>query len=105
MRSPRYRSRLIGLKGPYLAEPHHSAFAALPLLERDYQEWEATVSAKLAKPLFLHTEKARFATLGFVTPVRVHRDPRLDQILSQLKMKLERLNEAIQAAQQRAMDR
>lgn len=86
-------------------QPVPSTTAEIDALERDYQDWEASVSAKLADPLFLHTEKARFDTLGFVTPVRVYRDPRLDQVLSYLKLKLERLNEAIQAAQQRAMDR
>ena len=56
------------------------------------------------RALFTHTEQARIDTLGFVEPVSVYAVPRLNHLLSQLRLKLGRLNEAIQAAQQRSAE-
>lgn len=70
--------------------------------EKDFRAWEKDVSVRLAnRELFTHSEKSRFDTLGFVEPIMVYGDARLDPLLSQLNAKLERLNEAIQGAQRR----
>ena len=54
------------------------------------------------KAAFLHTEKARFDALGFVDTMNML-NPRLDKLLAMLKMKLDRLDEAVQGAQQRTL--
>jgi hypothetical protein len=83
--------------------PIPSTEPEIDALDRDFRDWEAGVSVRLAKPPFVHTEKARFDTLGFVDTVNMSANPRLDKLLAMLKMKLDRLDEAIQAAQQRTL--
>jgi hypothetical protein len=82
--------------------PFLSTEPEIDALDRDFRDWEASVSARLAKPPFLHTEKARFDTLGVVDTMNML-NPRLDKLLAMLKMKLDRLDEAIQGAQQRTL--
>jgi hypothetical protein len=83
--------------------PVPSTTAEIDAFDKDFRDWEASVSARLESSPFLHTEKARFDTLGFVNVVNMYANPRLDHLLAMLKMKLERLDEAIQAAQQRTL--
>jgi hypothetical protein len=84
-------------------KPVPSTTAEIDAFEKDFRDWEASVSARLANPPFLHTEKARFDTLGFINVVNMYANPRLDHLLAMLKMKLERIDEAIQAVQQRTL--
>src|SRR5262245_28181032 len=44
--------------------PFPSTEPEIDALDRDFRDWEASVSARLGKPPFLHTEKKRFDTLG-----------------------------------------
>jgi hypothetical protein len=71
--------------------------------ERDYNDWCVDVSGKLGNRVFFtRADQLHFDTLGFVEPVVVSGNPELDRLLSQLRMKIERLRDVISWAQQRS---
>jgi hypothetical protein len=64
--------------------------------ENDYRAWCERVSHKLEnRALFTRAEQRNFDDLGFVERVQMTGHPRHDWLLSQLKMKIERLREII----------
>lgn len=70
--------------------------------ERDYQDWCDDISRKLGNRVFFtRADQLHFDTLGFVEPVTVTGNPELDRLLSQLRLKIERLRDVIRLAQQR----
>lgn len=71
-------------------------------LENDFQAWDAVVSKKLENGvLFTSSEKSDFDTLGFIEPVVVYGDTRIDHVFAQIRTKLDRLNAAIRGAERR----
>jgi hypothetical protein len=70
--------------------------------ERDYQDWCDDISRKLGNRVFFtRADQMHFDTLGFVEPVTVTGNPELDRLLSQLRLRIERLRDVIRLAQQR----
>jgi hypothetical protein len=68
----------------------------------DFDKWCARVSAKLGdRAFFTRADQLHFDYLGFVEPISFHQNRRLDHLLSQLRLKLERLRDVINWAQER----
>ena len=82
--------------------PPPATAAEVSQWEQEYRDWCAGISEKLGnRDLFTRADQLHFDTLGFVEPVIVSGNPQLDKLLSQLRLKMERLREVIRWAQQR----
>ena len=69
----------------------------------DFKEWCSRVSKKPAdRSLFSRADQLYFDALGFVEPIAMTGNAELDHLLSQLKMKIERLRNVIDRADTRA---
>ena len=70
--------------------------------KRDYDAWCAKVSKKLEnRAFFTRADQLHFDRLGFVDSVQMTGDKDLDWLLSQLRLKIERLREIINWTQER----
>jgi hypothetical protein len=70
--------------------------------ESDYRPWCDDISQRLGnRELFSRADQVHFDTLGFVQPLLMSGNPQLDKLLSELKMKIDRLRDVISWAQQR----
>ena len=70
--------------------------------EADYHAWDAKVSKKLEnRAFFTRADQLHFNVLGFVQPVAMSGHGHLDWLLSQLRLKFERLRDVINWTQQR----
>jgi hypothetical protein len=70
--------------------------------KKDFEDWCANVSKKLGnRAFFTRADQLHFDYLGFVEPVEFYQNPRLNHLLSQLRLKIERLRELINWTQQR----
>ncbi len=68
----------------------------------DFDNWCADVSAKLGnRAFFTRADQLHFDYLGFIPPVQFYQHPRLNHLLSQLRLKIERLRDVINWAQER----
>jgi hypothetical protein len=68
----------------------------------DFDGWCSRVSAKLGnRAFFTRADQLHFDYLGFIQPIQFHQNPRLDHLLSQLRLKIERLRDVINWAQER----
>ena len=70
---------------------------------RDFEKWCSGVSNKLNdRTFFTRADQLHFDYLGFVEPISLYMDAqRLNHLLSQLRMKIERLREVINWTQER----
>jgi hypothetical protein len=69
---------------------------------KDFEGWCTTVSQKLDnRAFFTRADQLHFDYLGFVEPVTFYNNPRLNRLLSQLRLKLERLRDVINWTQER----
>jgi hypothetical protein len=85
-----------------LSRPLPATPADIDRLEKDFWAWDDSVSKKLENcELFTYSERSRFDSLGFIEPIEVYGNPRVDHVFAQLRMKLDRLNAAIRAAEHR----
>ena len=70
--------------------------------ENDYKDWCEGVSRKLEnRAFFTRADQLHFDMLGFVDPIKMAGHRRFDWLLSQLKLKFERLRDVINWTQQR----
>jgi hypothetical protein len=70
--------------------------------KRDFETWCAKVSAKLGnRAFFTRADQLHFDYLGFIEPVKFYQNPQLNRLLSQLRLKIERLRDVINWTQQR----
>ena len=71
--------------------------------DRDFKEWCSIVSHKLSnRAFFTRADQLHFDYLGFVDPITFYLDAqRLNDLLSQLKLKIERLRDVINWTQER----
>ena len=70
--------------------------------EADFRSWYKRVSGKLEdRAFFTRADQLHFDMLGFVEPIGMTGIPRLDWLLSQLKLKFDRLRDVINWAQER----
>jgi hypothetical protein len=70
--------------------------------EADYLEWDKKVSKKLEnRAFFTRADQLHFERLGFVEPVTLSGHQRFDWLLSQLRLKFDRLRDVINWTQQR----
>lgn len=71
--------------------------------ERDFKKWCSDVSRKLSnRAFFTRADQLHFDYLGFVDPIAFYMDAqRLNDLLSQLKLKIERLRDVINWTQER----
>jgi hypothetical protein len=70
--------------------------------KRDFDEWCASVSTKLGnRAFFTRADQLHFEYLGFIDPIEFYQNPRLNHLLSQLRLKIERLRDVINWAQER----
>jgi len=68
----------------------------------DFDNWCAGVSTKLNnRAFFTRADQLHFDYLGFIDPISLYGQPRLDGLLSQLRLKIERLRDVINWAQER----
>ena len=68
----------------------------------DFGKWCARVSAKLNnRAFFTRADQLHFDYLGFIEPIQFYQNPRLNDLLSQLRLKIERLRDVINWAQER----
>lgn len=71
--------------------------------QRDFNDWCSRVSSKLSnRAFFTRADQLHFEYLGFVEPLSLYMDAqRLNHLLSQLKMKIDRLRDVINWTQER----
>ena len=70
--------------------------------EADFRRWYEKVSKKLEnRAFFTRADQLHFDMLGFVDPIGMTGIPRLDWLLSQLRMKFDRLRDVINWTQER----
>jgi hypothetical protein len=68
----------------------------------DFDKWCAGVSAKLNnRAFFTRADQLHFDYLGFIEPISFYRNLRLNHLLSELRLKIERLRDVINWAQER----
>jgi hypothetical protein len=68
----------------------------------DFDKWCAGVSAKLGnRAFFTRADQLHFDYLGFIDPISFYQNPHLNRLLSQLRLKIERLRDVINWAQER----
>lgn len=70
--------------------------------EGDFEKWCSGVSKKLSnRTFFTRADQLHFDYLGFVEPISFYLNPRMNNLLSQLKLKIDRLREVINWTQER----
>jgi hypothetical protein len=70
--------------------------------KEDYEAWCTKVSKKLEnRAFFTRSDQLHFDRLGFIEPVRMTGNDELDFLLSQLRLKFDRLRDVINWTQQR----
>jgi hypothetical protein len=70
--------------------------------KKDYEAWCAKVSTKLEnRAFFTRADQLHFDGLGFIEPLFMTGHPKFDELLSQLRLKFERLRDVINWTQQR----
>lgn len=70
--------------------------------KKDFEKWCADVSRKLGdRAFFTRADQLHFDYLGFIDPIEFYQNPRLNHLLSQLRLKIERLRDVINWAQER----
>jgi hypothetical protein len=70
--------------------------------EADYRSWCERVSKKLAdRAFFTRADQLHFDMLGFVEPIGMSGIAHLDWLLSQLRLKFQRLRDVINWTQER----
>ncbi|NQV48577.1 MAG: hypothetical protein HQ504_12475 [Rhodospirillaceae bacterium] len=83
-------------------QPHPSTQAEITTWESDYNAWCGRVSSKLEnRAFFTRADQLHFDRLGFLNPVVMSGQPRYDWLLSQLKLKFDRLRDVINWTQMR----
>ena len=76
--------------------------ADVDAFERDYKEWCEKVSKKLEmRAFFTKADQLHFDRLGFITPVNMTGVQKYDWLLSQLRLKFDRLRDVINWTQMR----
>jgi hypothetical protein len=74
----------------------------IDMWERDFISWCSGVSGKLSdRAFFTRSDQLHFDYLGFVTPISFYQNPRMNNLLSQLRMKIERVRDVINWTQER----
>jgi hypothetical protein len=69
---------------------------------QDFEKWCGRVSGKLQnRAFFTRADQLHFDYLGFVEPITFYKNPQLNNLLSQLRLKLDRLRDVINWTQQR----
>jgi hypothetical protein len=87
--------------------PPPSTQPELQQLDADFQAWCAKINRQLGnRAFFTRADQLHFDRLGFIDPVKVGGHPmtghpQYDQLMSMLRLKLERLRDVINWAQQR----
>jgi hypothetical protein len=72
--------------------------------QQDFNDWCSRVSAKLEnRAFFTRADQLHFDRLGFVDPILMYQNPRLNHLLSQLRLKIDRLRDIINWTQMRKM--
>jgi len=72
------------------------------LFQANYHQWIAKVSKKLEnRAFFTRADQLHFDRLGYLDPITMHGNQRMDWLHSQLKLKFERLRDVINWSQQR----
>jgi hypothetical protein len=70
--------------------------------KKDFESWCHRVSRKLDnRAFFTRADQLHFDYLGFIDPIVFYQNPRLNNLLSQLRLKIERLRDVINWTQQR----
>jgi hypothetical protein len=83
-------------------EPRPTTNQEVAQWEADYRNWCSKISKKLDdRAFFTRADQLHFDMLGFVNPIVMSGDPRLDWLLSQLRLKFERLRDVINWTQER----
>jgi hypothetical protein len=87
-------------------KPHPSSTAdpesAIAGFEKKLLAWCDRVSKKLAnRDVFTQGDQTHFDVLGFITPIQMWARPKLNHLLSQLNLKIERLREIEHRARER----
>ena len=89
-------SDLLNRKPEFPIENHISRW------EADYRAWYDRVSKKLEnRAFFTRADQLHFDRIGFVDQIKMSGDDHWDKLLSQLKLKFERLRDIINWSQQR----
>ena len=83
-------------------KPRPSTDQDIAQWDKDYREWCDKVSKQLEnRAFFTRADQLHFDRLGFVDPVAMSGHVQLDWLLSQLRMKFDRLRDVINWTQQR----
>jgi hypothetical protein len=82
--------------------PRPSSDEEIAKWEADYRKWDERVSKKLEnRAFFTRADQLHFDGLGFIEPVAMSGHQHFDRLLSQLRLKFERLRDVINWTQQR----
>jgi hypothetical protein len=82
--------------------PRPSTDEAVAKWESDFHQWCEKVSTKLEnRAFFTRADQLHFDRLGFIEPVAMSGHQRFDWLLSQLRLKFDRLRDVINWTQQR----
>jgi hypothetical protein len=87
-------------------KPHPASTAdpesAIAAFEKRLLAWYDQVSNKLEnREVFTQGDQTHFDVLGFITPIQMWGHPKLDNLFSQLRLKIERLREIEHRARER----